>query len=48
MRTQVPEKLLAIVEEIDAQGSASLTRLEEGSAEIMPPDGKARKYLTCR
>jgi hypothetical protein len=27
MRTQVPEKLLAIVEEIDAQGSASLTRL---------------------
>lgn len=27
MRTQVPEKLLAIVEEIDAHGSASLTRL---------------------
>jgi hypothetical protein len=27
MRTQVPEKLLAIVEEIDPQGSASLTRL---------------------
>ena len=27
MRTQVPEKLLAIIEEIDAQGSASLTRL---------------------
>ncbi len=27
MRTNTPEKLLAIVEEIDAQGSASLTRL---------------------
>jgi hypothetical protein len=27
MRTQVPEKLLAIVEEIDVQGHASLTRL---------------------
>ena len=27
MRTDVPEKLLAIVEEIDAHGSASLTRL---------------------
>jgi hypothetical protein len=27
MSTQVPEKLLAIVEEIDAQGYASLTRL---------------------
>jgi hypothetical protein len=27
MRTQVPEKLQAIVEEIDAHGSASLTRL---------------------
>ncbi len=27
MRTQVPEKLLAIVEEIDAHGSANLTRL---------------------
>ncbi len=27
MRTHVPEKLLAIVEEIDAHGSASLTRL---------------------
>ena len=27
MRTKVPEKLLAIVEEIESQGSASLTRL---------------------
>lgn len=27
MSTDVPEKLLAIVEEIDAHGSASLTRL---------------------
>jgi hypothetical protein len=27
MRTQIPEKLLAIVEEVDAHGSASLTRL---------------------
>ena len=27
MRTDVPEKLQAIVEEIDAQGSASLTHL---------------------
>jgi hypothetical protein len=35
MRTQIPEKLLAIVEEIDAHGSASLTRLTNSLPQVV-------------